>query len=44
MHSEFARARVDDRHVLRDPAGAATAVAELIESARGAGELTYAIR
>lgn len=44
MHGEFARARVDDRHVLRDPAGDATAVAELIESASEAGELTFAIR
>jgi cytidylate kinase len=44
MHAEFVRARVDDRHVLRSPAGDATAVAELIESARHAGELTYAIR
>lgn len=44
MHGEFARAGVEDRHVLRVPAGDATAVAELIESAREAGELTHAIR
>lgn len=44
MHVEFVRARVDDRHVLRDPSGDATTVAELIESAREAGELTHAIR
>ena len=44
MHAEFVRARVDDRHVLRNPSGDATSVAELIESARQAGELTHAIR
>lgn len=44
MHAEFVRARLDDRHVLRDPSGDATSVAELIESAREAGELTHAIR
>ncbi len=44
MHAEFVRARVDDRHVLRSPLGDATAVAELIESAREARELTHAIR
>ena len=44
MHAEFDRARVDVRHVLRNPSGDATAVAELIESARQAGELTHAIR
>jgi hypothetical protein len=44
MHAEFAGARVDDRHVLRDASGDATAVAELIESARQAGELTHEIR
>lgn len=44
MHGEFARAGVDDRHVLRDPAGDATAVAALIESAREAGELLHEIR
>ena len=44
MHAEFVRARVDDRHVLRDPSGDATSVAEIIESAREAGELRHAIR
>lgn len=44
MHAEFVRARVDDRHVLRDPPGDATSVAELVESAREAGELTHTIR
>jgi len=41
MHAEFARARVADRHVLHDPAGDATAVAQLIESAREAGDLEH---
>lgn len=44
MHDEFLRARVADRHVLRDPLGDAAAVADLIESAREAGELTHLIR
>ncbi|MGH9184553.1 MAG: hypothetical protein ACRD0U_01865 [Acidimicrobiales bacterium] len=44
MHGEFLRARVADRHVLRDPPGDAAAAADLIESAREAGQLTYAIR
>lgn len=44
MHAEFVRARVADRHVLRDPVGDPTAVAERVESAREAGQLTYAIR
>jgi hypothetical protein len=44
MHAEFARAGLDDRHVLRDPSGDATSVAQLIESARQAGELTHTIR
>lgn len=41
MHAEFARAEVADRHVVRDPPGDATAVADLVASARDAGELTY---
>ncbi len=44
MHAEFVRAGVDDRDVLRTPAGDATAVAELVESARAAGALTHTIR
>jgi energy-coupling factor transporter ATP-binding protein EcfA2 len=44
MHAEFVRARVADGHVLRDPPGDAVAVAGLIQSARAAGELAYAIR
>jgi len=44
MHAEFVRARVDERHVLRDTPGDATAAADLIESAREAGELTHMIR
>ncbi|MGH9213127.1 MAG: AAA family ATPase [Acidimicrobiales bacterium] len=44
MHAEFLRARVADRHVLRDPPGDAVAVADSVTSAREAGELTYAIR
>ena len=42
MHAEFARASIADRHVLRDPAGDATSVAQLIESAREAGDLVRA--
>ena len=44
MHAEFARAPVADRHVLHDPAGDATSVAELVESARAAGALEHMIR
>jgi len=44
MHMEFVRARVDDRHVLRDPPDDAAAVADLIQSNRKAGALTYRIR
>jgi len=44
MHAEFIRAVVDDRHVLRCPAGDATAVADIVESARAAGSLRHAIR
>lgn len=44
MHGEFGRALIDDRHVLRDPAGDAASVAELVASASEAGALTYAIR
>ena len=44
MHAEFVRARVEDRHVLRNPSGVAADVAEIIESARQAGELTHTIR
>lgn len=44
MHAEFFHARVSDRYVLRDPSGDAASLADLIESAREAGELTYPIR
>lgn len=44
MHAEFVRACVDDRHVMSAPQGNATAVAELVESARAARSLTHAIR
>ena len=44
MHAEFVHARVDDRHVLRDPPGDATAVAQLVERAREAGELAHELR
>ena len=44
MHAEFLRARVADRHVLRDPPRDAVAVADRVTSASEAGELTYAIR
>ena len=44
MHAEFARAAAADRHVLRDPPDEVTAVAELIESVREAGDLTHATR
>jgi hypothetical protein len=37
-------ATVGDRHVLRDPPGDAAGVAQLIESAREAGQLAHAIR
>ena len=43
MHAEFARARMDERHVLRDPPEDVAAAAALIESARRAGQLTYAV-
>ena len=41
MHAEFHRAGVADRHLLSHPAGDAAAVADLVEAAREAGELTY---
>lgn len=45
MHAEFAAGLpVSDRHVLRDLPGDVAAVADLIESARVAGELTHPIR
>lgn len=44
MHAQFVRSRIEDRHVLRTPPGDARAVAELIQSAREAGELRHAIR
>jgi energy-coupling factor transporter ATP-binding protein EcfA2 len=44
MHAEFAAAQIDDRHLLRDPPEDVAAVVALIESARGARELTYAVR
>ena len=43
MHAEFVGSGVADRHVLRDPTGSAAEVAALVESARVAGELTYAM-
>jgi energy-coupling factor transporter ATP-binding protein EcfA2 len=43
MHAEFAGARVDERHVLRDPPGEPAQVAALIESASAAGTLMYAV-
>ena len=44
MHAEFDRALIDDRHVLRDPPVEIAAVAQLIESAREAGQLTREVR
>ena len=44
MHAEFAGARIAGRHVLRDVPDDVAVVAGLIESARAAGELAYAIR
>ena len=44
MHAEFAAAPVGDRHVLRDPPEDVAAVVAIVESARGAGDLTYRIR
>ena len=41
MHRGFARAQVDDRHVLRDPPGEPDAVAGLVAAARAAGSLAY---
>ena len=43
MHAEFARSVVADRHVLHDPPGDATAVAELVASARERGDLSHRI-
>ena len=41
MHMEFARAQVDERHVLRDPPASAGEVAELVVSCREQGSLAY---
>jgi cytidylate kinase len=41
MHAEFAKAGVDRRHLLRDPPDPPAAVADLVESARREGSLTY---
>lgn len=44
MHAEFARAEVDERHVILDPPDRPDAVADLIEAARKIGSLTYRCR
>ena len=41
MHSEFADARIDPRHVIRDPPDGPEAVAALIDAARRTGALSY---
>lgn len=41
MHAEFARAEIDERHVLRDPPDGPQRVAGLIQSARSHGSLSF---
>jgi len=43
MHTEFARAEIADRHVLRDPPHSPDAVADLIADARKTGTLCYSL-
>jgi hypothetical protein len=41
MHAEFARAVVDERHVLLDPPGDALRIADLVLERFEQGALTY---
>ncbi len=41
MHDEFSRARIDERHVVRDPFGAPDATAREVLTRADAGSLTY---
>jgi predicted ABC-type ATPase len=41
MHTEFADAEIDGRHIMRDPPGGASLVAARIEEARAAGTFVY---